>query len=86
MEKIQLPEKLMSRAVILLEDRIPSFQLVRLRKQVAEDPEMLSRVDMGLGITVRNILRTSGLHDSRTPSGTWDDYWKDVVIELLKEK
>ena len=85
MEKEPLSDKLLMRAVIALEDRIPAFQIKSIMKQIESNPKLLDTLELGFGVTVRNVLRLAGLPDSRTPSGNWDDYWKDVVLALMEE-
>jgi hypothetical protein len=75
------------RAIIILQQFITPEIAVDIRKLMDRDGDnwiSVNGIHFHWGMAVRNYLRENGLTDDLIPGGNWDDYYADMVEEVVK--
>lgn len=82
-----LPREIRIQAEDIIISEVGVEELFEVNKRRVKNPEGWVYEDRGhftWGMSLRNLLRTNGLKDQLLPTGNWDDYYVEVLEDVIR--
>jgi hypothetical protein len=77
---VEMPTNILNKAIELLKKEIDAKTQDEIRESIKDNPlYWFAPYHFGWGMAIRNLLRDKVCLDNKLPSGTWDDYYVQII-------